>query len=286
MSAGKTMRPEDAAWWLGVVRATVFGLWLVKLTSGWLGTLAILPSSLLEPPFLLQAVPSAAWGLLLQPGILNGLQLATILFAALAAVGLRPYRPLAIVVAMLITFEQGLVRSYGYSNHPELFLVLATWILAFVPAADGFCRPARNAERPASEYLGAIAFIALVGCWTYAAAAAYRVAHHGFELFASDSMKHLIALNSFRFGSGASGAFVLAHPRFADAVQFLVPLTTAMELTAPLTLRSRRFLWVWLVFLFGFHVLTAISTTILFWESMLVLGAALVAFDRVTRGAA
>jgi hypothetical protein len=273
----------EAARWLGGVRALIFALWLIKLSSGALEALAWLPISLLQPPLLLDAAPLSVWEWVLRPAVLNGVQFSAMLLAALAAAGVRPYRPIAVGAAALVTFDQGLVRSFGYSNHPEMFLVLATWIIAVAPAADGFRWPRSTVSRPAPIYVGAIAFIALVGCWTYSAPAAYRLAHHGLEVFTSDSMKYAVVMNSFRFGDGVTGAYLLERPALAGAIQLLLPVTTAMELAAPLTLLSRRFLWFWLPFLLVFHVITAAAMTILFWESMLALSAALIAFDRLWR---
>lgn len=280
---------QRAAVWLGRLRAVTFSLWVIKLGGVSLGTLAWLPAELLEPPWVLQALSPRMWEWLLGPHTLRGLQVSICLLSLWAAAGARPYRPVAFAVAAMVTFEQALVRSYGYSNHPEMFLVLATWILALSPAADGFGWPRGSAPpalRPAAVYAAVIAFVALVGCWTYAAAGAYRIAHHGLEMFTSTSMKHAIVFNSFSHGSGAVGAFLLSHSVFANWVQLTLPLATVLEVSGPLALLHRGFRRFWLVFLVAFQLLTALSMTILFWESMLVLGAALIAFDRVARRAA
>jgi hypothetical protein len=200
----------------------------------------------------------------------------------MAAVGLRPYRPIAVAAAVLVTLEQGLVRSFGYSNHPEMFLLLATWIICVAPAADGFSWPPRQAPpRQAGMYTAVIAFVALVGCWTYAAAGIYRMAHYGVEMFAGVSMKHAVVLNSFTHGSGGIGAFLLERPSLTPLLQATLPVATFLEVTGPLALLSCAFRRFWLVFLVAFQLITAWSMTILFWESMFSLGAALIAFDRV-----
>jgi hypothetical protein len=282
-AADDMKRAAAAAWWLGGLRAVIFSLWFVKFAGVSLSALASLPADL-EPPLLLQAVPPWAWERLLRPPVLGPLQASICVLCVLAALGLRPYCPIAVAVASFVTFEQGLVRSYGYLNHPEIFLLLATWILAFSPAADGFSwQPSRSDLRPAPVYGAVIAFVALVGCWTYAAAGAYRIAHHGLEMFTSASMKHAVVLNSFAHGSGAVGAFLLEHPTVARWIQLALPAATVLEVASPLALRDHRFRRLWLGFLVTFQLLTALSMTIFFWESMLSLGAALIAFDRVTR---
>lgn len=273
----------QAATWLGRLRAVVFFLWIVKISAGNLSTLAWLPVSILEPPLLLEAVPLWAWEWLLRPATLVGLQALLLLASAAAAVGLRPYQPIAVTAALLLTFEQGLVRSYGYSNHPELFMLLATWIIACAPAADRFSWSPRATLRPAQVYVAVIAFVAIVGCWTYTAAAVYRLAHHGLEMFVGASMKYSIVQNSFRYGSGAVGIFVLEHHGLSNWIQLALPVATLLELAAPLALLSRAFRWVWVAYLVVFHLLAAAGMAVLFWESMLTLGAALIVFDRVTR---
>lgn len=273
--------PASAAAWLGRLRAVVFALWLVKLGGVWLAALASLPIELLDPPWILRPAPSWVWEWLLRAPVLAGLQVSICVLACLAAIGLRPYRAIALAAACLVTLEQALVRSFGYSNHPEMFLILATWIIAVSPAGDGFIwRRRRSAPRPAGIYVAAIAFVALVGCWTYAAAGIYRTAYYGVEMFAGVSMRHAIVLNSFAHGSGAIGALLLERPALGPWIQITLPIATFLEVSGPLALLDRAFRRFWVVFLIAFQLITALSMTILFWESMFTLTAALIAFDR------
>lgn len=273
----------QAAAWLGRLRAVIFALWAVKVGGASLGTIAWLPHELVEPPLLLQAQPQWAWEWLLRPNVLDGIQVLICLCATMAAAGVRPYRLIAVIAVSLITFEQGLVRSYGITTHPEMFLLLATWIITFAPAADGFCWPARRATaQPANVYVAVIAFVALVGCWTYTATAAFRVAHHGVEMLTGDSMKYFILYNSFAHSSGTAGVFVLEHPALASWIQLGFPVASLLEVAAPLTLLFCRFRRLWLIFLVVFQLLLAVSMTVLFLESTLALAAALIAFDRVS----
>jgi hypothetical protein len=267
---------------LGGLRVLVFVLWIWTALSASLTPLAFVPIELLRPPWLLSPIPWAAWDALLQPQVLAGFQVLMVLAAAGAAVGIRPYRPIALLAALLATFDQALKRSFGYGDHPEILLLLTTYVLALAPAADRCSWPRRRELSPRpGEYAAAIAFIAVVGCFTYVAPAAYRTAHHSLASITSPTMLYAIVQNSFRHTPGAVGAYFLEHPLLAQWMQLLVPVATAFELAAPLALVSRRFRRIWLLFPMTFHTLSAFVMGVPFWETMLIITVVMIALDRV-----
>lgn len=267
---------------LGGLRALVFMLWVYTALSASLRPLALVPLDLLEPPWILLPIPRIAWEWIIRPRVLTGFQGLMVLAAAGAAVGVRPYRPIALLAAVLVTFDQALKRSYGYGDHPELLLVLTTYVVALAPAADRFSWPRRRELSPRpGEYGAAIAFIAILGCFTYVAAAAYRTAHHSVATVASPTMLYAIVQNSFRHTPGAVGAFFLEHATLAYWMQLMVPVATLLELAAPLALLSRRFRRPWLLFPVIFHTLSAFVMGVPFWETMLIVVAAFMALERV-----
>lgn len=273
---------ERAARLLGGLRILVFSLWIYTALAASLSPLALVPFELFEPLWILRPIPQRLWEWFLQSGVLTGFQLFTVLAAAAAAIGVRPYRPVALLAAVLVTFDQALKRSWGYGDHPELLLLLATYAIALAPAADRCSLPRRGDLSPRrGEYAAAIAFIAVIVCFTYVAPAAYRVAHHSLATVVSPTLLYAAVQNSFRVTPGDTGAFFLARPTLAYWMQMMVPVATVLELAAPLVLLSRSFRRLWLLFPLIFHSLSAVVMVVPFWETMIVVTATIIAYDRV-----
>jgi hypothetical protein len=277
---------ENDARLLGGLRVLVFTLWLYTALSASLAPLAQLPLELLEPVWLLQAIPRAAWERILQPTVLTVFQ-ALMVFASLAAaIGVRPYRATALLAAALATFDQALKRSWGYGDHPEILLLLTTYVIALAPAGDRLSWPrGRDLSPYPGEYAAPIAFIGVIACFTYVAPAAYRVAHHSWATLTSPTLLYAIVQNSFRGPSDSVGVFFLQHATLAQAMQLAVPLATLLELAAPLALLSRSFRRPWLLFALVFHSLNAFIVAVPFWENLIIVVATLVALDRLSEAA-
>lgn len=267
----------------GFLRAWVFGIWLLKIATAPFSSLAELPLSIFGPLSLLRVVPPEAWSWLLRSDILTGFQLFLCLCVTLAMLGVRPYRPLALLTSLMLTFQQGLIRSFGHVNHPEVALLLVTYVLAIFPAADGFGWRPRYAEPQASAvYRAPIILMAALLLVPYTASAAYRMAHHGLTTLTGEPLVWFTVRNSFTYGQGLTGTFLLQHPIIAQLLQCSVPVATVFEWAAPLALISHYFRWLWLAFAFMFHVIIGFMMHVFFWESFLLALALLPVLDRVT----
>jgi len=273
---------ENDARLLGGVRVLVFTLWIYTALSASLAPLAQLPLELLEPPWILLPIPRPAWEWILQPSVLTAFQVLMVVASLAAAVGVRPYRATALLAAGLATFDQALKRSWGYGDHPEILLLLTTYVVAMAPAGDRLSWPRRRDLGPhPGEYAAAIAFIGVIACFTYVAPAAYRVAHHSWATLTSPTLLYAIVQNSFRGPSDSVGVFFLRHETLAQSLQMTVPLATVLELASPLALLSRPFRRPWLLFALVFHTLNAFIVAVPFWENLVIVAAALVAIDRL-----
>lgn len=274
--------PPEPDRMLGVVRAVIFGVWFLKVATAPLAPLAELPAALFHPLALLGAVPAGAWSRLLRADVLTGFQILVCLAAALAALGIRPYRLNAAAAGVLLTLHQVLVRSFGHVNHQEISLLFAAYALALFPAADAFTpRPRRAPPRLPALYAAPIVLVAALLLLPYAAIAAFRLAHTGRSALAGGSLTGFFLGNSFGHGYDIVGTFVLDHPWFGRAVEWTAPVVAFFEWSAPLALVSRRFRRVWLVFAVSFHLSTGILMHIFFWDSILLAVLILPALDRV-----
>src|SRR3712207_2325391 len=108
---------------LGLVRIWVFGLWLVQTLSFPLWQRAGAPN--FEPVGVLRLIPAAAWVVLDTTAVYKGVIAALLFFLAALVLGVGPYRWLAVVTCVLLTFSQGIARSFDYIGHNELVLLYA-----------------------------------------------------------------------------------------------------------------------------------------------------------------
>jgi hypothetical protein len=190
----------------------------------------------------------------------------------LCALGVRPYRALAAVTALLLTVHQDLVRAYTFTNHEELALLVCTYVLVLVPAADGFSWPRRRpvTARP-DVYPAALLAMAALLLLPYCGIAAHRLAYAAPDVFTGDSLPYWLASLSAldRDGWGA-GLWLLGHPALVTLLKAGFFVTTVFELLAPLCLILPRFRRVWVVVVVGFHVVNWFTLNLLFWQNALL----------------
>src|ERR1700737_4958658 len=119
MSAASVLDERVSPETLGVIRATVFLMWLAELVADPLSFWGGLPESMHEPIGVFKLVPDEAWDRLLEPEVLDQLQKVLVALLVLSAVGVRPYRPVATATAALLTGHQALLRGFTFNNHEE-----------------------------------------------------------------------------------------------------------------------------------------------------------------------
>ena len=253
---------------LGVVRAAIFVAWLVVVVPDPLSFLGSLPREMLVPIGLLRLVPDALWAHLLEPGALEAFKLVLATGLVLSAIGARPYTPIALVTAVLLTLHQGLLRSFTFDNHEELALLVCTWVLAIFPAADGFALPRRRSARRAGVYPAALLAMTAFLLLPYCAIAAHRLTHAAPAVFTGDSLPFWLAsLHSLDRESWGAGLWILEHPALVPLFKAAFAVTTVFELLAPLCLILPRFRRVWVVVVVGFHVVNWFTLNLLFWQN-------------------
>jgi hypothetical protein len=274
---------------LGFVRAWVFGIWLwVVMGNPAFPDLGQLPGTLVKPVGVLVRIAFAVGkARVLSPPMLSGFRIVLIVVLALAMIGARPYRAIALLAVGMLTFHQGLVRGVGYIIHGTLPLLLITYILAVFPAADGFAWRSRGARVTSSPlYSAALVLMTLVLLLPYTLIAAYRVAHASPEIFLTDALLRYIAESIFPLtpydGYGLVtmlGKRVLASPSLGMAAKLGFAVTTFFELLSPLCLLSRHFRYVWLAVIVSFHVGARLLLNIFFWHNLLLMAVLLIDLD-------
>jgi len=258
---------------LGLVRVVVFSIWLVKIIPDPFFFLAELPRSIFKPAGVLRIVPEAAWQWLLDADVLNVFKIVVVVLLALAVLGIRPYRLIAILCAVCLTLHQGLVRSFTFVNHQELAALFCVYALAIFPAADGLsiAKPARKHSSP-HIYPAALLTMTILLLLPYCAIAAFRIVNSAPAIFLDDSLAYWFGSLSGLDADGWSlGKWMLRQPLLLAISNIGFPIITGFELLAPLCLIMPRFRRVWVVVMVLFHCLSWMILNIFFWENVLLI---------------
>jgi hypothetical protein len=268
---------------VGLLRAGVFAIWLVKIVPDQITFLAELPRTVFRPAGLIQFISDDAWSLLLTARTLAVFKAVLVLFLVLAMIGARPYKAIAIFTAAALTIHQGLVRSFTFVNHQELPILFAVYVLAFYPAVDGFTwRAQKPSAANAQIYSAALVTMTMLLLFPYTAAAAYRLSHSAPGIFLGDSMPYWLGSLSGLDADGWSlGLWVLKYPILVSALKLAFPVTTGFELLAPLCIIWPRFRRVWLAVMIPFHLMSWFLLNIFFWENLLLIALLLSDVDQV-----
>ncbi len=275
---------------LGFVRLCVFSIWFLKIVRDPFYLVAELPVETFSPVGLLALAPAAVWAWLTDEAVLRTVWWVLLVLVVLAMAGARPWRAVALPAVVLLTLQQSLLRSVGFVNHAEIGVLFCAWVLAVLPSADGFAlmRPDRGIRpESAAPYRLGILLMTLGLLFGYTAIGAHRLALSSPEIFTGDSM--LFYVGKTRFYPVdlllPVRSWALSRPGLFGVINVGFFLVTVMEVLSPFCLISRRFRHFWLVFIFGFHVLTLLLMQIFFWESgilVVVLMTGVVNFVRPT----
>lgn len=266
---------------LGFVRVYVFLIWLVKIVPDPVSLLAELPISIFKPVGILRLVPDIVWHWLFDARILSVFKAVLIVSLVLAMIGARPYRPIAILSAILLTLHQGLVRSFTFVNHQELAILFSVYVLAIFPAADGFALARRNrSASPPQIYAAALLTMTVLLLLPYSAIGAFRLANSAPAVFFDNSLAYWLGSLSGLDADGWSlGAWTLKHPMLVSTLKLGFPVVTCFETLAPLCLILPRFRRLWLAVMIPFHCLSWLLLNIFFWENLLLIAVLLTDVD-------
>ena len=258
---------------LGVVRAAVFLMWLVEVVPDPLSFWGELPNSMREPVGVFKLVPDAGWDRLLEPEVLDRLQKVLVALLVLSALGVRPYGPTATATAALLTGHQALLRSFTFTNHEELGLLVCAYVLALFPAADGFALRARRRPTASPEtYAAAVHAMSLLLLLPYCGIAARRLVRGAPGIFTGDSLAHWLAsLDALDRDAFGIGLWVLRHPRLVTFLKAGFVVTTVFELLAPLCLIVPRVHRAWIPVIVSMHLVNRLTLKLFFWQNSLLI---------------
>ena len=249
----------------------IFGIWLFIVLLDPLADLAYLPPSAFLPTgFLLKIWPQPVQSFFLSIFFLAALKILMIIALVCVIFNKRRF-PMSILVCLLLTMYQGLIRSFGHVNHPELMLLLTTYVLT-VFAAPGALTAEKHRPFTVNPY--AIPFITILFIYslTYVFAGIHRLVHGGTDIFTTDTITYWIIENGKR-----SRGFMWHLEDLALQWSWLHHLiqggfiaVTVFEVLAPFYLISKTFRYAFVCVMLPFHFVVWIFMGIFFWQNIIL----------------
>ena len=255
---------------LRIVECWIFSIWFLNVVFDPLTSLAQMPGDLYRSTGILQFFYGDR---LLWPqsfGFLIGLK--TSLIMVLILVLLNRGRPITtFLAAFLLTVYQTLVRSFGHLNHPELMLLLSTYVLSlyhFIPkrVLESFDR--KEHDKTSSGVV--LTILLFIFTMTYCFAGVHRVIVGFPDMFVNDTLVSWIVENSkrFRLVNWNLDWMVTQIPVGEWMMKIGFPLVTVAEILAPFTLASRWMRYFFLIVIIPFHIMVWLFMGIFFWQNL------------------
>lgn len=258
---------------LAVLRAWIFGFWLVKVVARPLTEYGRTGPEGFRPLSLLRALPDGVWHYLLErPDLLLAAQivLVGVVVAALAGAGGRAGVAAA---AIGVLVHQGMARGYTHVNHAQLPMLYATVVLVFAPCTDAL-RVGRRLEpptRPAGTYQLPLVGILALMLLTYLLIGSQRLVHGGPELFLSGDLQDYVVRNNLvREPTFAWVPALFETAWFWPIMRAGFPLVTLLELSAPLVLFLPRYRVFFAWNMIGVHTMIWVTMGISFLDEVLL----------------
>ncbi len=263
---------------LGLLRVWVFGIWLFKLAVGPVHLLSYLPQQAFQAPGVIttwqfgQRLAACA----VDPLWLWTLRLVTVLVLGVVVAGVGSRRTIDAACVLLLVHEL-LLRGFGHTNHGELVLLFAAFVLAAFPCQDAFVWRTRQSSAPAADRDSAqyaLPLIIITGmlCGSYMLVGLHRLAWGGWSIFNGRAIQYFLLENLYANSdySWQTGHTVLSNDLLRTLFVWGFPLITALEIAAPLALIFRPIRWLLLGGMLAFHLSSLLLFHIFFWENCLL----------------
>jgi hypothetical protein len=247
-------------------------MWLFTIVFARFEEFAELPPEIFKPVGLVCLLPAPVLNWLMTPPALAAFKWTLVAGLVLCAVGLRPYRVIAIPTLVLLTIEQGLARGFGHVNHGSIALLLIAWILAVFGRNHGMnsSRELQARSEPQAAFaLQTMTFLLLL---TYVFTGIHRLANSTPEIFLSGTMDRYLcylAVSTPYFGMRYEH-MLLESPLMLILLNVGFFFVTLVEVFSLFCLSSRPFRLFWLSVMVPFHLMTLIFMNIFFWQNLLL----------------
>lgn len=260
----------------GFIRAWVFAIWAVHIARNDSSGFTRIPDLEFDPPGLLGLLPGSFYDALITPAGLSILKWTLLAGLLACAIGVRPWRWVAIPTVLLLTLYQGIPRGlFDYVNHKELAALYAAYVLAAFPAT-AFSPFAPRESKPSSERETAMLRLMMlllmaVVLIPYCFVGLNRLVNNDMTLWSSQSFASYLTRNSYGTGwfeNTDMAEALLTRPWVLQLLAITFPIGTLIEVLAPLCITHRRFRQVWVMSMVGLHLFSWAAMDILFWENL------------------
>jgi len=262
---------------LGLLRIVIFGTWALIPIVERLPLLAEIPTRVFAPPGPLAILPSDTIAWLTSGGGLWAVTLLVVVGSGIVALGVLPYRAVAVSVALMIMLHQGVVRGFsGHINHAELAIAYTAFVIALFPIYDGLSivKPTESQSTSVLMYRAPFLISMVIFTVSFSFAGVARLSE-GLEFFATDTLRNLFAerwLGSIAIDQGA----IREVPWYLDEtlavpIRSMFVVTTLLEIVAPVLLIWRSTRMAFVVFAIGFHVVNLAFLGVTFFENLVLL---------------
>jgi len=262
---------------LAHLRIVVFGCWLIiaVLFSPW--SYSMLPVSIFEPwgaYRLINVFPVQILEILLSEWFLWSLKGFLIVGCFLCMLGVRPFKPIAIVTVFLIVIYDFVVRGFsGYINHGQIGIFFSVIFIAISPASDSLSIHKEKLEQPEKDYSFPVILTALTLTLTYSFIGIRRFMVGGLEIFTNDALLTYLISNTLNYSPyGFDLSLTLIEYSWIIVlmkVGFLV--VTIAEVISPFILFDNYLRYIWLFIMIPFHFITLVTMNIFFWENIILI---------------
>jgi len=245
----------------------VFGIWFGYVLFDPMMSLADYPRSIYFPAgFLLKFLPSNFYYLPISLPFLFSLKILLIVAIAAVLIGFHK-KWSALVTCILLTVFEGIVRSFGHINHPEMPLLLSVFVLTIFFFFEDKIEINFSGISKFGIPLIAILFII---SFTYCFAGIHRLIVRGFDIYSTNTIVFWVIEEGkrSRMLNWHMEDLMLTNPFVNLLMRVGFPLVTLGEITAPFCLVSRTFRRFWLLLMVPFHIMVWVFMGIFFWANL------------------
>lgn len=245
----------------------VFGIWFAYILFDPMTSLAGYPKSIYFPAgFLIKFLPRDIYFVPVSYPFLFFLKSSLLL--SLIAVLLGVFKKWAgLYASIALTIFEGIVRSFGHINHPEILLLFSVFILTifffFEDSID-------DSKLTISKYGIPLAAVLFLICFTYFFAGIHRLIARGLEIYGTNTIIFWVVEEGkrSRLINWHLENLMLTNQWVCGMLKAGFPLITLCEIAAPLCIVFRRFRYVWLMLMIPFHLMVWTFMGIFFWANL------------------
>lgn len=270
---------------LAVLRIAVFGCWAIVISFFSPVSYATLPIELFKPWGIHSLFPEELFIFLLRKECLIFLKFTILIGCLLCVMGIRPFKPVAILTVILIFLFDFIVKGFnGFINHAQIAILFSAIFISFTPASDSLSvikSEKRSSER--NDYSTPVLLSAIVLTYAYSFIGIRRLYIGGFDVFTNDALVTYIIRNSLNYSMYGFeyGITLISFDYVVILFKAGFFIVTIMEILSPFIFFNRYLRYTWLSVIIPFHFISLFTMNIFFWENILLILVLFIGWDKV-----